>query len=185
MNNEIKCPYCERLIESNVKKCPYCGEYFVERTIPIQINSLGWFIVFSILTCGIYPLIWLFINLPKFDLMAISSKDRLKLIIPTFLITLLFIPIVAALFIMSYYIGVHQIKSFLVLSYVISGYVLVPIICAGIVLYYIITYRMLRIIEKFTFNEYKVNIYHNDVCWILFGFLYVIYFIYSYNRRVC
>ncbi len=185
MTDKVKCPYCGKFIESTVKKCPYCGEYFVERTLPIEIKSLGQFIVFSILTCGIYSLVWLFVNLPKFDLMAVSSKDRLKLIIPTFLITLLFIPIIGALLLMSYYIGVHKIQSFMILSYVISGYILVPIICTGIILYYIIVYRMLRIIEKYTYQEYKVEIFHNDVCWILFGFLYVIYFIYSYNRRVC
>ena len=76
-------------------------------------------------------------------------------------------------------------QPFMVLSYVISGYILVPIICAGIILYYIIAYRMLRIIEKFTYKEYNVKLHHNDVCWVLFGFLYVLYYIYTYNKRVC
>ncbi len=184
MSNKVKCPYCGVEIENNIAKCPNCGEYFVERTLPVKIDSLGQFIVFSVITCGVYPLVWLFFNLPKFDLMAVTGKDRLKLIIPIFLVTILFVPITTAIIFLTYYLG-HNMQSFMVLSYVISGYVLVPIICAGIILYYIIAYRMLRIIEKYTYKEYGVYLHHNDVCWVLFGFLYVLYYIYTYNRRVC
>jgi len=191
-NTKVKCPYCGTEIENNTEICPQCRERFTEITLPVKVNSLGLFIILNILTIGLYQNIWLIQNLAPINAMALSKKDRLKLDIPVILL------IFALLYLLSnissytmYLIG--EGSSVMVFIAVVIWLLSHPIFWIGMILTYIVTYRVLRTIEKYTQHKYNITIYHSELGWlftpifstiILFPSFYMIYFIYTYSERV-
>lgn len=191
-NNLVKCPYCGKEIDNNTKICPQCQESFSERTLPVKINSLGLFIILNIFTLGLYQNIWLLQNLSKINDMALSKKDRLKLDVPVILL------IVAILFLISQVLSyilylTGEASSLTVFIAVVMWLISHPIFWVEMLLMYVITYRILRIIEKYTKNQYNITICHSELGWLFAPiisltyfspFFYMIYFIYTYTERV-
>lgn len=190
---QIACPYCNTMIDKDSEQCPNCHEYFKEISIPLKINSLGKFIVFNILTLGLFQYAWLVLNLRNVSKMIIKEKDKKKLNIPIFILAA--VGLISVLNTLSY--GIYKIVELpqdLVIIHYFLGVFIVPIfIIFGIILTYIITYRILRIIERYTKNKYDIEITHSETGWlfcpVLFTLLlspmfYMAYFIYTYKERV-
>lgn len=182
-SKSIPCPYCGCIIENDVESCPQCHEIFKEMSLPIQINSLGRFIAFNCVTFGLFQYIWLLLNIKKINNMALSKKDKLKFDIPFYML------IVSILFFMVVF-SVYYIWG---LSAMLPLYLILLFAALFMVSIYIVTYRILRIIEKYTYHKYEVRIYHSELGWlfcpIFFTFIssplfYTIYFIYTYKERV-
>ena len=159
MSEKVKCPYCGNEIYNDVEQCEYCKEFFKEPEIKgIKLISLGQFIVLSCLTFGLYSFIWLGLNYKPIINIS-NSRDRKKLQ------RLILIGI-----------------SVCLLSGLFCNYV-ITIILAKILLLSI-SYRVLRIIEKYSLIKYDSAIVHNEIGWFFFDLLYVVYFLGTYPERV-
>ena len=159
MSEKVKCPYCGNEIYNDVEQCEYCKEFFKEPEIKgIKLISLGQFIVLSCLTFGLYSFIWLGLNYKPIINIS-NSRDRKKLQ------RLILIGI-----------------SVCLLSGLFCNYV-ITIILAKILLLSI-SYRVLRIIEKYSLIKYDSAIVHNEIGWFFFDLLYVVYFLGTYSERV-
>ncbi len=159
MSEKVKCPYCGNEIYNDVEQCEYCKEFFKEPEIKgIKLISLGQFIVLSCLTFGLYSFIWLGLNYKPIINIS-NSRDRKKLQ------RLILIGI-----------------SVCLLSGLFCNYV-ITIILAKILLLSI-SYRVLRIIEKYSLIKYDSAIVHNEIGWFFFDILYVVYFLGTYPERV-
>lgn len=188
----VHCPYCGYIIENGTEKCPQCDEYFVERTLPVSVDSLGQFLVVNFFTLGLYQNLWLLLNLHKINDMAFSNKDKLKLDIPVIMLILSGLFLVSQ--VSSYIVYLLGTMSKLMLLTAVAMWLLSsPLFWIMCILMYIISYRVLRIIEKYTYEKYDVRIYHSETGWlfapifampIFNSFFYLIYFIYTYKERV-
>lgn len=159
MSEKVKCPYCGNEIYNDAEQCEYCKEFFTEPHIKgIKLLSLGQFIVFSCLTFGLYSFIWLLINYKPIINIS-NSRDRKKLF------NLLAIGVPVCCF-----------------SAVFITYALAIILTK--ILFLALSYRILRIIEKYSCIKYDSNIVHNEIGWFCFDILYVVYFLGTYPERV-
>ena len=165
MNSEkqiVACPYCGHNIDNSIEKCPNCGELFVEPKIPsLKFVSVPLYLVAEITLSSfflnyIYTLFWLIANLGVFYKIA-NKKDKKKLL-------QLF-----SLFSITVILSLPFKPLFLVAAFFVEIF---------------LSYRILRIIEKYTQKEYGPSIIHNELWMGLFRTLYVIYFIDTYNLRV-
>ncbi len=158
MSEKVKCPYCGNEIYNDAEQCEFCKEYFAEPEIKnIKLTSLGQFIVFSCLLPGVYAYLWSLLNYKSIINIA-SSRDRAKL--KTMLILAL---------------------PFCIVAGIINPIVLV--ITAKIFLLGI-SYRILRIIEKYSLIKYNSAVTHNEYGWFIFDVLYIVYFLGTYPERV-
>lgn len=191
-NNLTPCPYCGQMISNDVEKCPHCNEVFKERTIPVKIDSLGLFLVLNFFTLGLYQNIWLLRNLSKINDMALAKKDKLKLGIPVAILVGTVLFLTASFFTYAYYIfGTVPKEMFLLAAclWILSS----PLFWICWFLMYIISYRVLRIIEKYTYRQYDIKISHSEIGWLFcpvvflpltISMFYLVYFIYTYKERV-
>lgn len=185
--NLVECPYCGNLIDKNEKICPHCKEVFEEREIPVKVNSLGWFLILNFFTLGLFQYVWLFLNINKINQMTFSKKDKLKLGIPLALLICSIFYILLQLVRYGFYL--FDIPKLLPTFLWLIG---TPVFWAAFVLIYIISYRVLRIIEKYTYNKYNIKIYHSELGWLVSPLIfciwaplfYMVYFIYTYKERV-
>lgn len=184
---QIPCPYCNATINSDAEQCPNCGEYFKEISIPLNISSLGKFIVLNCITLGLYQYMWLIYNLKNINEMIIKEKDIFKLNIPVGLLAI--VGFISCINIMSYKLYMTtSMKNLLIAANIMS-----PLWVLSIILTYIISYRIIRIIERYTKSQYNKEISHSDT-WLFFSTLlfmpllspmfYLIYFIYTFKERV-
>ena len=157
-----QCPYCGCEINNNAEKCPNCNEWFVEPHIEgFKIISIPIFLAVSALfqaagLCYMFcSLLWVLINIKVFFNLAIN-KDSKKL---KMLLTLFVIALVLTLYSKRFY----------------SVCIIVNIL---------LSYRLLRIIEKYTLKKYKSPITHHELGMIFFRILYVIYYLDTYKQRV-
>ena len=158
MDTKVNCPYCGRLISNDAEQCANCKEFFVEPYVEgIKEPSLTKFIVFELLTLGLYSLIWVTFNNKSF-LKISKQKDYRKFI--TFYL-LFFISTIGLWFV--------NIPLFLILRKVFALF---------------LSYRMLRIIEKYSKNKYNSQIFHNEYGWFFFEIAYVVYFLEMFAERV-
>lgn len=191
-NNLVPCPYCGYMIDNSITRCPKCNEIFEERTLPIEVDSLGRFIVLNFFTLGLYQNIWLLLNLKTINNMASSKKDKLKLDVPAFMLILSLLFLASQLSSYVFYLF-GTISKFMLLIAACLWVLSSPLFWISCILMYIISYRVLRIIEKYTYKHYDIRISHSEAGWLfcpliflpLFTpFFYLIYFIYTFKERV-
>lgn len=162
---EIKCPFCENNINVDAEECPTCGALFKEPELPnLKFKEFRIFLALDVLTFGFFASLWFFINYRAINFFVNTEKDTLKF---KWLIALLLI----SLFADVYYFGANEILSsfFGILQY-------------GILIG--LTYRVLRIIQKYTVQKYGVTLDFNPYYVFFFSVLYLVHFIDTYTDRV-
>lgn len=165
MTENINCPFCGNSIEPNVAKCPHCGALFKEPELPgIKFKELGPFVAIDVLTFGFFSTIWFFINNKAINKLAENAKDSLKL---NWLIALLAIN--GAVYLLFFY--KHAV--FLALLTLLQ--------C---IIYIALSYRVFRIIQKYTLATYNAEILFNPHYMLIFNIFYLVHFIDTYCDRV-
>ena len=165
MIESINCPFCGNKIDKYSEKCPCCNALFEEPQIKsIKFKELGVFTAIDILTLGFFSTIWFFINGKAINKLATTKKDSLKLF---WLVLLLAINGSAYLF---YF---YQSSTFMILCTTIQ-----------ILIYIALTYRTIRLIQKYTEQKYNSNIEFNPYYVMLFNVFYLIHYIETYSKRV-
>lgn len=162
---ETKCPFCGNNVEVNAEKCPSCGALFKEPDLPnIKFKEFRVFLALDVLTFGFFASLWFFINYRAINFLTKTDKDALKF---KWLVVLLLISLLVYVF----YFGTNEILSFFF----------------GILQYGILiglTYRVLRIIQKYTAQKYDVTLDFNPYYVFFFSVLYLVHFIDTYTDRV-
>jgi len=165
MSEKINCPFCGNLIESDTLRCEKCGALFKEPELPnIKFKELGPFLAIDVLTFGFFSTIWFFINGKAINELSESKKDCLKL---NWLVLLL------ALNGGVYLFFFYQHAAFLALLTLLQ--------C---IIYIALSYRVLRIIQKYTLRTYNVDVNFNPHYVVIFNVLYLVHFIDTYKDRV-
>lgn len=157
----VACPYCGQQIKYNDEKCYNCGEFFVEPNLSeFRLVSIPLFLAFeSVLSVlgfpFFYSLIWILLNYNNICKIAIEKDSKkFKILFVWFCI-------------------------FVLLTIIVKVFMLIDVI-----LEIFITYRILRIIEKFTLKKYNSPVTHHEVGMLFFRTLYVIYYLDTYSIRV-
>lgn len=165
MSELINCPFCDTKIEANILKCPVCGALFREPELPnIKFKELGPFVAIDILTLGFFSTFWFFINGKAVNSLVSKPKDGLKL---NWLVLLLALN------------GGFYLFFF-------NNNPLWALICSAlqVVIYIALTYRVLRIIQKYTLEIYDSKLETNPFYIIFFNIFYLIHFLDTYKARV-
>ena len=120
------------------------------------------------------------------------KKDKLKFDIPLFI--LVFAGIYFIMQFCSYIFYLFgTVSKLMILAAAGLWLISSPVFWIICILTYVITYRILRIIEKYTLHEYGVKLTHSETGWLFCPILfipifspmfYLIYFIYTYKERV-
>lgn len=164
MSEIINCPFCGMSISEDAFCCPNCGATFKEPGLPnIKFNELIPFLAIDVLTLGFFSTIWFFINGKSINELA-EGKDGIKL---NWLFTLLLING-----------GVYLFFFFHHATFLIAFSVLQCLI------YVALSYRVLRIIQKYTIQTYGTAIEFSPWYTVLFNIMYLVHFIDTYSERV-
>lgn len=162
MEEKVSCPYCGTLINNDIEQCPKCKEWFKEPALRgFKLKSLYSFICLDGILLpafglvGLYSLIWIHVNSKVIKSLA-SQKDCKK------------------------FEGLLAGFSVLVLLSILVKIFCIPAVILGIFL----NYRILRIFEKYSYKMYNVQITHHELGMIVFGTLYVVYFMDTYAKRI-
>ena len=166
MNEKINCPFCGNIVETAAYRCPVCNSLFAEPELNLRFKEFAPFIALEVLTFGLFGTIWFFINAKPLTLMAKGAKDRLKF---NWLVILLMLNFTAYVIFICKYSMIH-IASIMVIVQIIINMLL--------------TYRVIRIIQKHTQQTYDVLIEYNPFYIVIFNILYLIHFIDTYKARV-
>ncbi len=158
---QVNCPYCDTMIDNTAERCPNCKEWFVIPSLKnFKCVSVPVYLIAAALCEAfglrfVYGLLWGAINFNGF--LKISNEKDIKKF-----------KVLFCLFTIS-----------ICLSFAFK-------ICliSDIVLEILLSYRMLRIIEKYTLKKYNSPVTHHEVGMIFFRTLYVIYYIDTYAQRV-
>lgn len=165
MSEKINCPFCGSLIDINTIKCPSCDALFKEPDLPgIKFKELGPFIAIDLFTFGFFSTIWFFINGKAINQLTEGKKDGIKL---NWLVLLLAINGGGYLFFF------YKNAAYLMLLSVLQ--------C---LIYIALSYRVLRIIQKYTSKMYNSEIDFNPYYMVIFNVLYLVHFIETYQNRV-
>lgn len=165
MLEKINCPFCDEKIDNDSLKCPNCNALFKEPVLKgISFNELVPFSIIDVLAFGFFSTIWFFINFKAINKLTSSSKDGLKMH------WLIFLLGINAVFYMLCY---FQKPTFLIIFSVIQCFI-----------YIALTYRVLRIIQKYTSTVYNVELSFNRYYLFFFNIFYLIHFIETYTDRV-
>lgn len=161
MNNEsINCPFCGEVISNDILKCPSCGSLFAEPELPgIKFGEFGIFMALTFLTGGLFSIIWFLINARPLNSLTINPKDKLKL---NWLVALLIFDIIA------FYTGVIKYSAAAI----------------TIIIMIALTYRALRIIQKYSKSTYDVLPEINPYYIGIFNVLYLVHYIDTYKNRI-
>lgn len=160
MSYIVKCPFCDFNVDNDVEICPKCKSWFVEPYLPnMKFVEFRSFIALSILSLGFFNLFWFFINKKAIVNLIIKPSDKIK-----------FERLLLALFV-----------SILIYFSVLFLPLVLPII---FILNIALTYRVLRIIQKFTKKKYNVCLDINPYYVFFFNLLYLVHFIDTYTDRV-
>ena len=169
MPEQVKCPFCENSVDSDAEKCSSCGAFFTEPQLKeIKFKDFGIFFALQILTFGLFAILWVFINFRAINNLTVNPRDSLKF---KWLAAILGISIIG-------YIG--YILSDIELSHRVACIVIVIQHLIGIAL----SYRILKIIQRYTLNRYDVMLELNPYYIIIFSVLYMSHFIDTYSKRV-
>lgn len=165
MSEKINCPFCGNLIDDDALKCDKCDALFKEPELPnIKFKEFGPFIAIDILTFGFFSTIWFFINGKAINKLSEGKKDCLKL---NWLVTLLALN--GGVYLFFFYKHAAFLGLFTLLQCII---------------YMALSYRVLRIIQKYTLRTYNVEIPFNPYYVVIFNILYLIHYIDTYTDRV-
>ena len=160
MSEKINCPFCDNIIDSDAYKCPSCGSLFAEPELPnVKFQEFRVFIALTILTGGLFSIFWFIINAKPLTKLTTNKRDSLKLNIWLILLITLFV---------LFYMGISK--------FLIPSLILIILIN--------LTYRTLRIIQKYTKQAYDVTPEINPYYTIIFNVLYLIHFVDTYKERV-
>ncbi len=160
MSEKINCPFCDSIIDSDTYKCPSCGSLFTEPELPnVKFQDFGVFLALAFLTGGLFSIFWFIINAKPLTKLTTNKTDSVKLNIWLILLIVLFILL---------YMGVSR--------YLVPTMILIILIN--------LTYRTLRIIQKYTKETYDVIPEINPYYIVIFNVLYLIHFIDTYKNRV-
>lgn len=167
MSEKVNCPFCGNLIEEGVYKCPNCDSLFNEPELKgLRFRDFGVFVALTVMTFGLFGTIWFFINAKTLNLLTGSKKDCIKF---NWLIALLVLNLSVYIFYISNF-SISKLLSLLVLL--------------QIFIYIALTYRVLRIIQKYTKRTYNVELEFNPFYIAIFNILYLIHYIDTYTARV-
>jgi len=158
---KVKCPYCETEIDNNIERCPHCKEWFVEphlegfNLISIPLNIAFMTVFGAVGMFYIYSLIWVFFN----------TKAIINIAIPK---------------------DVKKFKVLLVLACISVFLTLISkyFVALDVAIFICLSYRILRIIEKYTLKKYNSPVTHHELGMLFFRILYVVYYIDTYKQRV-
>ncbi len=166
MTEQINCPFCGNLIDRNAIKCENCDALFKEPDLPnIKFKELAPFLVIDVLTIGFFSTIWFFINGRAINnLLENNKKDIIKL---NWLVSLLAVN--GGFYLFFFF----QHAVFLIIFSILQ--------C---IIYVALTYRVLRIIQKYTSKMYGVDIAFNPCYLVFFNVIYLVHFIETYQNRV-
>lgn len=160
MSENVKCPFCDTLVENNIEICPNCKSWFVEPYLPnLKFTEFRIFLALSILTLGFFNMFWFFINKNTINNLIIKDSDRKKF--NNLLICLLVT------------VGCY-------FTIILSPLAAILMFVFNIAL----TYRTLRIIQKYTQNKYDRVLDTNPYYILFFNVLYLVHFIDTYPDRV-
>jgi hypothetical protein len=167
MSGKINCPFCGNIIEKDTIRCSKCGSLFSEPELPkIKFQEFRTFVALEILTYGFFGILWFFINCKSINDLCNTAKDRIKL---NWLVFLLLINLGGYIFYISQFSN----------HFVLSAFVI-----AQILIFIALTYRVIRIIQKYTLNAYDTELEFNPYYIAIFNILYLIHFIDTYADRV-
>ncbi len=165
MSEEISCPFCGNIITDDAIRCSHCGSLFKEPDLPgIKFTELGPFLAIDILTLGFFSTIWFFINGKAVNTLVSKPKDGLKL---NWLFLLLAVN--GGFYIFFFYKNPAYLLLFAVLQCII---------------YIALTYRVLRIVQKYTERVYEAALEINPYYIVLFNVFYLVHFLDTYSKRV-
>lgn len=165
MSEEISCPFCGNVIADDALKCDKCNALFKEPNLPnIKFKELAPFLAIDILTLGFFSTIWFFINGKAINGLVSFAKDGIKL---NWLVLLL------ALNGGFYLFMFYRHPACLILFSILQ--------C---LLYIALSYRVLRIVQKYTEKTYNVEISFNPYYMVFFNVLYLVHYIETYSDRV-
>lgn len=165
MSERINCPFCNNEIDSDIVRCPFCNALFKEpNTNDIKFKEIGPFLTLEIITLGLFSTIWFFINSKVINKIAENKKDTIKL---NWLFVLLGINFIVLI------IYMYHNPALMFISTIIQ--------C---LIYVALTYRVLRIIQKYTFKTYGVSLDFNKFYLVIFNVFYLVHFIDTYKERV-
>ena len=167
MSEKINCPFCGNIIDSDAYKCPYCDSLFADPELPnIKFKEFGTFVALLVLTFGLFGLFWILINIKGVNALSTDKKDSIKFNV---LIGISVIDVIAYVFCLA---SIHTIN-------------LVPYLTIlQCLIFMALTYRVLRIIQKYTVKKYDVVLEFNPYYIFIFNILYLIHFIDTYTNRV-
>ena len=169
MPEQVKCPFCENSVDSDTERCLSCGAYFTEPQLKeIKFKDFGIFFAMQLLTFGLFAILWFFINFRAINNLTVNARDSLKF---KWLAVLLGISLLG-------YIG--YILSDIKFSHGVAVIVAVIQHLIGIAL----SYRVLKIIQRYTRDKYGEILDLNPYYIIIFSVLYMSHFIDTYTKRV-
>ena len=167
MSEKVNCPFCGNIVDSDAYKCQSCGSLFEEPNLPgIKFKEFGTFVAMLVLTFGLFGIIWLFLNIKSINKLVVNPKDSMKF---NTLVVISILDVVAYMVCLAF----SPITNLVPLLTVIQCLIFMAI-----------TYRVLRIIQKYTQKRYGVDLEFNLFYIIIFNILYLIHFIDTYSNRV-
>lgn len=163
----INCPFCGKDVNINAIRCNSCGALFADPDLPdVRFKDFRVFIALEFLTFGLFGTLWFFINDRAINKLAENLKDKLKL---NWLIGLLLLNL-----------GMY----FYYLSHSTRGLILSSLVAVQYLIFIALTYRVIRIIQKYTQKTYGVTLEYNPFYIFIFNILYLSHFIDTYTNRV-
>ena len=165
MTEQINCPFCGNLIASDALKCEKCDALFKEPELPnLKFKELAPFLAIDVLTLGFFSTIWFFINAKAINDLTSKPKDGIKL---NWIVMLLALN--GGFYLFMFYKHPTYLLIFSVLQ------------C---LLYIALSYRVLRIVQKYTQKTYDVALRFNPYYMVLFNVLYLVHVAETYSDRV-
>ena len=160
MSEKVNCPFCGNIVETDLYRCPKCESLFKEPELPyIKFKEFRIFIALSVLTGGLFCVLWFLINAKAINKLVVNTKDALKL---NWLVLILALDLVAFCL----------------------GYIRYSAAAITVIVLIALTYRTLRIIQKYTLKTYNVLPDINPYYIGIFNVIYLVHFIDTYNDRI-
>ena len=167
MSETVNCPFCGNTVEKDAYRCSSCGSLFADPELPnIKFKEFGTFVALLFLSFGLFGIIWTLVNTKAINQLAVNKKDCLKF---NSLIVISLLDIIAYLFCLAAFQTTNLIPALTILQCII---------------FMAITYRVLRIIQKYTQKCYDVTLEFNPYYIVFFNILYLSHFIDTYSNRV-
>lgn len=193
MTTEIKnCPYCREEINLEAIKCKHCGEFLnsserqneveclqnkkLGKNLPKSHNTWA-FILYTILTLGLYPDIWLFKSYKVINDLSPNSKFKIHKSLPIILLVINIVSVVVSLYrwtVGSIYLGENTLEN------VCNQLVF----CFSALLYVYCTYYGVKIIAEYVKKEKNINIKFNIYAIVFVTVIYLNFFIYTLGERI-